>query len=70
LLLNPDKFPDNELIVFNRWGDIVFRASPYINNWQGVNSKGEDLPDGTYYYILRLNIGRGEIIRGDVTILR
>ncbi|MCB0552793.1 MAG: gliding motility-associated C-terminal domain-containing protein [Phaeodactylibacter sp.] len=70
LLLNPDKFPDNELIIFNRWGDIVYKAKPYTNDWQGVNMSGEDLPDGTYYYILRLVIGSGEIIRGDVTILK
>lgn len=70
LLLNPDKFPDNELIVFNRWGDVVYKAKPYANDWQGVNMSGEDLPDGTYYYILRLTIGSGEIIRGDITILK
>jgi gliding motility-associated-like protein len=66
----PDEYPDNELIVFNRWGDIVFRAQPYQNDWGGTNQKGGDLPDGTYYYILRLNVGDGGIIKGDVTILR
>jgi gliding motility-associated-like protein len=70
LLLNPDKYQNNELIIFNRWGDIVFEASPYGNDWQGQNMDGTNLPDGTYYYILRLDIGGGEIIRGDVTILR
>ncbi|HMQ46556.1 MAG TPA: gliding motility-associated C-terminal domain-containing protein [Saprospiraceae bacterium] len=70
LLLNPDEYKDNELIIFNRWGDIVFQAKPYNNDWSGKNMDGETLPDGTYYYILRLNIGDGEIIRGDVTILR
>mgnify|MGYP006268009727 CR=1 FL=1 len=70
LLLNPDEYPNNELIVFNRWGDIVYEAKPYSNDWQGQNSDGTNLPDGTYYYILRLDIGSGEIIRGDVTILR
>ena len=66
----PDEYPNNELIIFNRWGDIVFRAQPYQNDWGGTNQKGGRLPDGTYYYILRLDIGGGEIIKGDVTILR
>lgn len=66
----PDAFPDNELIIFNRWGDIVFQAKPYNNDWRGISEAGDQLPEGTYYYILRLNIGEGEIIRGDVTILR
>ncbi|NUN99972.1 MAG: gliding motility-associated C-terminal domain-containing protein, partial [Saprospiraceae bacterium] len=71
LLSNPaEEFPNNELIVFNRWGDIVYQAKPYTNNWQGTNSDGEELPHGTYYYILRLNIGNREIIRGDVTIVK
>jgi gliding motility-associated-like protein len=70
LLLNPEKFPDNELIIFNRWGDIVYKARPYNNDWQGQNNQGADVPDGTYYYILRLTIGKGEIIRGDVTVIR
>jgi gliding motility-associated-like protein len=70
LLLAPDKYPDNSLIVFNRWGDIVFEAQPYNNDWNGVNADGSPLPDGTYYYILRLEVGSGNIIRGDITIIR
>jgi gliding motility-associated-like protein len=70
LFANPERYENNEFIVFNRWGDIVFEASPYNNDWGGTNMEGEALPDGTYYYILRLNIGDGEIIRGDVTIIR
>ncbi|MDX1940088.1 MAG: gliding motility-associated C-terminal domain-containing protein, partial [Saprospiraceae bacterium] len=70
LLFNPEQYPDNELIIFNRWGDIVFQAKPYNNQWDGTNEMGQNLPEGTYYYILRLNISEGIIIRGDVTILR
>jgi len=70
LFSKPDQFPDNELIIFNRWGDIVFQTKPYNNDWQGQNESGQDLPQGTYYYILRLDISNGEIIRGDVTIVK
>ncbi len=70
LTLRPDEFPDNEIIIFNRWGDILYQAAPYGNNWDGRNQNGQDVPEGTYYYILRLNIGEGEIIRGDVTVIR
>lgn len=66
----PDEFPDNEIIIFNRWGDIVYQAAPYNNDWNGLNAEGKELPHGTYYYILRLNISKGEIIRGDVTIIK
>lgn len=51
-----DKYPNNELIVFNQWGDEVHRAGPYLNDWYGT-FKGEELPDGTYFYILDLGTG-------------
>jgi len=70
LLTNPDQFDDNEFIVFNRWGDIVYQAKPYNNDWGGTNTSGKELPQGTYYYILRLDITERLILKGDVTILK
>ncbi len=70
LLNDPAKYPNNDFIVFNRWGDVVFQASPYLNDWEGTNQTGQPLPEGTYYYILRLNVAEGEIVKGDVTIVR
>lgn len=70
LLFTPaEEFPDNEILIFNRWGDVVYKQRPYNNDWDGLNSSGELLPQGTYYYILRLNLADGVIIRGDVTII-
>ncbi|MEO1262219.1 MAG: gliding motility-associated C-terminal domain-containing protein [Bacteroidota bacterium] len=70
-LLNTNiEYPNNELIVFNRWGDVVYKASPYNNDWAGTNDSGEELPHGTYYFIMRLDVANSEIIRGDVTILK
>ena len=48
--LSGDQLPLNELIVFNQWGDQVFRQQPYDNNWDGTY-KGESLPAGTYFFI-------------------
>ncbi len=70
VLLSGESFPDNEIIIFNRWGDQVYHAKPYNNDWKGTNMNGKDLPQATYYYILRLNIADGVILRGDVTILK
>ena len=64
LELNPDKYPANELVIISRWGDVVYRAKPYHNNWTGTNEKGENLPAGTYYYIMRLAIADGKIKTG------
>lgn len=70
ILDGTEQFPDNQMIIFNRWGDIVYEAIPYQNDWDGKNEKGQDLPQGTYYYILRLDVANGVILIGDVTILR
>ena len=34
---------------------------PYQNDWGGRNQQGQSIPDGTYYYILRLDVGKGKI---------
>ncbi|TVR77756.1 MAG: gliding motility-associated C-terminal domain-containing protein [Chitinophagaceae bacterium] len=61
-------FPDNEVIILNRWGDEVYRSKPYLNNWEGTYN-GLELPDGTYYFILRVN-DINQIVNGPLTILR
>ena len=65
---NPPKV-GSELIVFNEWGSEVFRESPYQNNWQGTYN-GQDLPDGTYYYIFKEDNDDNDPIKGYVTIFR
>jgi len=52
--LNADVALDNEVTIFNRWGDEVFHASPYGNDWQGTFN-GEPLPAGTYFYVVKFN---------------
>jgi gliding motility-associated-like protein len=50
-----DAYPNNQLTVFNRWGNVVFDQLRYANDWRGENQQGQQLPDGTYFVILRLN---------------
>lgn len=56
--------PNAELTIFNRWGQEVYKAQGYRNTWSG-----EDLPDGTYYYVLDLKNGN-PVLKGYVTLLR
>ncbi|MBP6639274.1 MAG: DUF2341 domain-containing protein [Bacteroidia bacterium] len=51
-------FPDNDLVIFNRWGSLVYSKSPYDNSFNGIGNNGYDLPDGTYFYILKLGNGQ------------
>ena len=55
-----DYYPENELVIFNRWGDEVFKASPYQNNWEGQSKgsmvlTGNEVVDATYFYVLKLS---------------
>ena len=37
--------------VFNRWGEMVFQADPYGNDWEGLTNLGRGtLASGTYLY--------------------
>jgi gliding motility-associated-like protein len=42
------------IMVFNRWGQAVYKSGDYQNDWDGKITKGStstDLVQGTYYYI-------------------
>ena len=47
--LSSGNYPDNSVIIFNQWGDELYRASPYMNDWQGTFN-GQVLPASTYFY--------------------
>ena len=53
--------------IFNRWGNIVYENYDYKNDWDGKATKGvilgDELPDGTYYYIISLNNGGEPFVR-------
>ncbi len=53
------KYPNNKFTILNRWGSVVYKMDGYDNTWNGKSSEGirfggDDLPDGTYFYILDL----------------
>jgi len=63
-------FPDNEVEIYNRWGNIVYEMSGYDNSWTGTNNSGEELLSGAYYYVVKLNNDEDTILTGSVTIIR
>lgn len=71
ILQNVDQlFPDNEVIIFNRWGSIVFESEKgkyEIKPWDGTH-KGKELPMGTYFYIIRTALSQE--LRGYISLIR
>jgi hypothetical protein len=58
---NIELFPDNKVLIFNRWGNEVFRINNYDNNersFRGISNTGiltnvnKDLSEGVYYYLI------------------
>jgi gliding motility-associated-like protein len=39
-----------EFKVFNRWGQLIFETDKPELNWDGKNTKGDDVTQGTYFY--------------------
>ncbi len=62
-------FPNNELSIFNRWGVLVYQRERYheaqddngsdafigISEGRTTIAEGEELPVGTYYYVLKID---------------
>jgi gliding motility-associated-like protein len=49
-------YPNNELTIMNRWGDALYHAQPYNNDWNGQSNMGipsmtEGVTDGTYFFV-------------------
>lgn len=67
-------FPNNHFTIYNRWGNKVFETKQYRNTWNGKSTMGlriggDDLPTGTYFYLLDLGDG-SKIIKGTIYLNR
>ncbi|MDE0535413.1 gliding motility-associated C-terminal domain-containing protein [Tenacibaculum sp. L6] len=55
-----EEYPHNKLVIYNRWGNIVYQTENYKNNWDGTSNgratinKEDKLPAATYFYYLEL----------------
>ncbi|GGK83433.1 hypothetical protein GCM10011405_34140 [Rufibacter glacialis] len=61
------EYPENDLVILNRWGSEVYRMKGYRNTWDGGG-----LADGTYYYVLKVRLCEGQEVthKGYITIMR
>ncbi|MGC1389434.1 MAG: PKD-like domain-containing protein, partial [Bacteroidales bacterium] len=62
-------YPSMEVIIFNRWGETVWRSEKgYPRPWDGT-SNGSSLPIDSYHYIIDLHNGSRPLV-GNITIVR
>ena len=65
----------NEVQIFNRWGQVVYEATGYNNRtvvFDGRNSSGELLPEGGYFYVLQYRDAQDveQVARGSFNLVR
>ena len=66
-----NNYNGSNMCIYNRYGDEVFQDGNYQNNWDGTyKSKDQDLPSGTYFYMLQVNDGRNTVLTGYIFIER
>ncbi len=73
LIPNIDKdFPQNEVLIYNRWGELVFQSKKgayETSPWDG-KYEGKDLTVGSYYYVIRYNDPKVKDESGIITIIK
>lgn len=70
IIENIDVFPDNEVNIYNRLGNLVWQGLDYDNDntlWKGQNLSGNNLPSDTYFYVFEAN---GEFEKGWIELTR
>ena len=51
--INLDDYPDPSVLIYNRWGKLVYVNEDYQNDWTGLHYESNDeLKEGIYYYII------------------
>ena len=47
--------------IFNRYGMLVFEQNNYTNQWHGQDYNNNMLPDATYFYCIKPEIGETKV---------
>lgn len=54
-----ENYPSNKLIIFNRWGNVIYEENNYSNSdqWYGTNQEGKQVAQGTYFIVVEADGG-------------
>lgn len=66
-IIGLESYPQNEVSIFNRWGNMVYEKQNYDNDWDA-----HGLNEGTYFYVLKVTDSNGKVqsLKGYITVLR
>ena len=62
----------SQLLVFNRWGELLFESNDSKIGWNGKTAQGVHCPEGTYFWQMSytLRSGKSETHSGSVNLIR
>ena len=67
---------DSKVLVqlYNRWGNLIYTAIPYLDDWEGKSNEGallgnDYLPNGTYFYVIDYKNGT-DPVSGYIELIR
>ncbi len=63
-------YPNNEVIIFNRYGQEIFKGKDYDNKkvfWDGTY-QGSKVPDGAYYYVIKFK-ENNTVFKGSINVI-
>lgn len=61
---------NNDVEIYDRYGNLIFQAVNYDGTWSGLN-QNKKVPDGGYFYIIRVALPTGKrSFKGSLTIIR
>lgn len=52
VIKNLEDYDKVSLIIFNRWGNVVYENDSYLNDWNGRDMHGNELTEGIYTYLV------------------
>ena len=70
IIPNIDKYPNSQLLIYNRWGQLIYSAKGYKNDWMGTTTDGKDVLTGAYYFVVYLNDAKNTLLDGSITVIR
>ena len=61
-----------ETVILNRWGNVIFETDDQNINWDGLNSNGKEVEEGTYFWKMVYSDLNGDefVIHGNVQVIR
>lgn len=72
-ILGIEDFPNCDIQVFSRWGQLIFQTTGYSKEkrWDGSSKSGRELSSGAYYYVINLrDVQYDKPIKGTVSIIK